>query len=485
MPAPRFRHYLPALMGSLRQQRGTGELLLEQNDGNRRLHWRDGLLTHLRSDAVGEQFGSFLIRRGVLDLQGLRALLSGGEGTPMGDRVVQRGLMTEATRDAHLQDLVASVLLHALEHPILRATWIPGGASEPAQDALPFRFDHRRLVWAAFQAANLDALLADLTRREPGWRWQASPGALETVQDLPLTPAHAYALTLLASEPLGCPTLASITGIPSHATARMVHALWAVGALELAEGDLPPLPSPEVIPVPEPVVAAPLGETLLPDPLLPVPEDMALHDLDGVSLDFGEVDAPLELHPPAAPAAPPAPEVPDPLPATPPRPLTAQLPPVLTEALDGELPAGERARRLLVKARSYQLQDRTSEAIRALEESVRLDGDGRHAAETWLLLGRLRTTNPAWANRAIEALQAAARLDPRTAEPWVLMGEVYRRKGFHANAQGCYRRALELDPSVAVPTGRTDPSFLPTSAGDPPPAGFWDRLRGLFGRASE
>ncbi|HEX9081518.1 MAG TPA: hypothetical protein VF768_04510, partial [Holophagaceae bacterium] len=30
--------------------------------------------------------------------------------------------------------------------------------------------------------------------------------------------------------------------------------------------------------------------------------------------------------------------------------------------------------------------------------------------------------------------------------------ELYHRKGFKANAQGCFRRALDLDPSVAVPT---------------------------------
>lgn len=476
VPALRFRHYLPALMGSLRQLRGTGELVLEQNDGNRRLHWEDGRLTHLRSDAVGEQFGGYLIRRGVLDVQGLHALLSGGQGTPMGDRVVELGLMTREARDGHLRDLAAAVLLHALEHPILRASWIPAGPGPATPDAPPFQLDHRRLVWSAFQVANLDGVLADLNRREPGWRWQAGPGGVETVQDLPLTPSHAYALSLLGSEPLGCATLASITGIPPHAAARMVHALWAVGGLDLVEGDLPPLPRPDVPPVPEPIVPAPLEDALLEAPVLLAPGDVLLPDLEEISLDFGEGEAALG---PASPGAP-TPSGPIALPVTPARPLTTPLPPGVTEALDEALPAAERARRLLVKARSYQLQDRTSEAIRALEESVRLDGDSRHAAETWLLLGRIRTTNPAWANRAIEALQAAARLDPRAAEPWVLMGEVYRRKGFHANAEGCFRRALELDPSVAVPTGRTEPSFLAPQAVEPrTPQGFWGRL---FGR---
>jgi tetratricopeptide (TPR) repeat protein len=98
-----------------------------------------------------------------------------------------------------------------------------------------------------------------------------------------------------------------------------------------------------------------------------------------------------------------------------------------------------------------------------------------------MLLGRLRLSNPAWSTRAIEALQVASRLNPRAAEPWALMGELYHRKGFHANAQGCFRRALELDPSVAVPAGwsQEDPA-LPVAKEDHP--GLMGKLRGMFGR---
>ena len=32
------------------------------------------------------------------------------------------------------------------------------------------------------------------------------------------------------------------------------------------------------------------------------------------------------------------------------------------------------------------------------------------------------------------------------------MGDLYHRKGFRANAQACFRKALELDPSTPVPT---------------------------------
>ena len=117
MPEVRTRHFLPALMGSLHQQKAEGELVLEQNDGTRRLYWAGGDLKYLRSDAVGEQFGNFLIRRGVLDMASLKELLADGEGARVGDRVVQWGLMTQEECDSRLHELLGSVLLHAMEHP--------------------------------------------------------------------------------------------------------------------------------------------------------------------------------------------------------------------------------------------------------------------------------------------------------------------------------------------------------------------------------
>lgn len=110
-----------------------------------------------------------------------------------------------------------------------------------------------------------------------------------------------------------------------------------------------------------------------------------------------------------------------------------------------------RARRLFKKAKILILQEKASEAIRALEQSLKLDPDSPQSYEAWLTLGKLRLGNPAWSTRAVEALQAASRLQAKAAEPWALMGELYLRKGFKANAVGCFKKALELDPSVPIP----------------------------------
>jgi len=472
----RLRHFLPALMGSLHQQKAEGELVLEQNDGTRRLHWAEGELKYLRSDAVGEQFGNFLIRRGVLDMASLKELLADGEGARVGDRVVQWGLMTIEARDERLQELLGSVLLHAMEHTIIKMTWIPGALVGNLSGDLQFRLDHRRLVWDTFQLAQVDRELVAMFLSEPEWRWKAQPNLLESLSDLPLTPTLAYALSLLGTEPLGCDTIGSLTGLPQIATARLVATLWALGGLTLVQGELPLLPKAEAPPLPlpdfefiqkpepEPEPEPELEPEELLEPILLAQEDLAPapdttpksvpHFANSMYME--ELESTESIQPIQPTLTPSAPE-------------------------EEDLPAPERARHLLVKAKSYLLQERSSEAIRALEQSLKLDGDSPGAFEAWMLLGRLRLSNPAWSTRAIEALQVASRLNPKAAEPWALMGELYHRKGFHANAQGCFRRALELDPSVAVPPGWSmkDPN-------PPPPkeshGGLMGKLKGMFGR---
>lgn len=465
MPELRVRHFLPALMGSLHQQKAEGELVLEQNDGTRRLYWAHGDLKYLRSDSIGEQFGNFLIRRGVLDMAALKELLADGEGARMGDRVVQWGLMTHQERDERLHELLGSVLLHAMEHTIVKMTWIPGPLDDNLSGDLQFHLDHRRLVWDTFQQAKIDRELVAMFHSEPDWRWQALPNLLEALSSLPLTPTLAYALSLLGTEPLGCDTIAALTGFPQAQAAQLVATLWALGGLNLVVGELPLLPkaepppptqmpapelgsepelelAPEPEPEFEPILLA--QEDLLPPLAGPFPED---------ELDF-------------------------------PEPTPTALPPMPQD--DAESSPSERARYHLVKAKSYLLQDRTSEAIRALEQAIKLDGESPGAFESWLLLGRLRISNPAWSTRAIEALQVASRLNARAAEPWALMGELYHRKGFKANAQGCFRRALELDPSVAVPAGWSQEA--PAQSAPAPrdgQASLMGKLRGMFGREKD
>jgi tetratricopeptide (TPR) repeat protein len=460
--------FLPAVIGSLHQERAEGVLVLEQNDGCRRLFWWNGDLIYLQSDVAGEQFGNYLLRQGVLDLPALQELLAPGEGPRFGEKVVQWGLLTTKERDEHLKTLMTQILMHALEHGVVELRWEPCPIGDRISGDLYFTLHHRQLVWSCFQELRNLKDLSDLLYAQTGWRWKAPAELLISLKDLPLNPRIAYALSFLGPEPLGFETFMGLTELEEDETARLLLSLWALGGLELIEGELPfttrNIPRVPPSPRPEPVQPPP-GSRLVPPPLLrPNPPEAK----------------PQTPHPPAANPAPP------PLASAPSHTSIPLIPPpfkepVITIELDQEdaeanidfavggilpprLEAGAQeaedeeasspvrnARRLFNKAKIMIMQERASEAIRALEQSLKLDPDSPKAYEAWLLLGKLRLGNPAWSTRAIEALQAASRLQPKAAEPWALMGELYLRKSFKANAIGCFKKALELDPSVPIP----------------------------------
>ena len=412
---------LAANLGLLHQTRGTGELVLEQNDGVRRLYLKDGRLCYLRSDAVGEQFGNYLIRLGVLDYNALKDLLK-EPGTKVGERVVQWGLITETQRDLRLRELFSSILLHAVEHPVLACRWIPGDLAEEQV----FNLDHRFIVWEVYRQMQTLEALVEVFRGQESWRWTAHDSLLDAMADLTLTPQTAFAITQLGREPMSFDTMASVMGLDEGEAARLVAALWALGGLELAEEEAEPFfPS-----------RAEEAEAIAP----PAPEPSPAEDTPHI--------------------------VPD---------LEAPPPPLAAAPVDDSAPL-LKARAYFQQATSLNTQGRSSEAIRALEESIKLDPESPHSFGAWMLLGDLRQGNPAWSTRAVEAYQVAARVRPRSGEPWLRMGHLYLRKGFAQNARGCFQRAMELDPSLEVP----DLGKAPEAPGEEK-EGLLGRLRQFLG----
>ncbi len=434
-PAP--PQILPAIMGTLCQQKAEGTLVLEQNDGCRRLYWVDGSIIYLQSDVVGEQFGNYLLRQGILDFKALNELLANEERFRLGEKVIQWGLMSTEERDLHLRTLQEQVMIHALEHPIIQMEWKPGALQLQLSEDLRFQVNHRQFVWKTFLEAHNGEGLCDLLFQESEWRWEANADLLASLSDLPLTPKTAYALSFLGREPVGFETFLSLSNLEEGEAARLLMTLWALGALVLAQGVMPQLlPSgPELQTVPEPIIPP-----LVPPPP-PRPPPQMLSPGPPLSLPPLELSPWPEFETKADDAAPGVAF-----------PTYAEIPTIPLQEVEarGENP-GLRAKTFFVKAKLLLAQERTVEAIRLLEQSVQLDPDSEQAYEPWLLLGKHRLVNPAWSTRAIEALQVASRLKPKAAEPWALMGEVYHRKGFRANAKACFKKALALDPSVAIP----------------------------------
>ena len=232
---------LPTILASLRQDGRNGELILEQNDGLRRLYLIGGELVYLQSDVAGEQFGNYLLRQGVLDFPVLNKLLANDERFRLGEKVVQWGLMSVQERDSHLQLLQEQVMVNALEHQIVQLTWNPGPVGVKLSEDLQLKLDHRHFIWTTFLEAHLRQESFDLLQAQGAWRWEGIPGLLEAVSDLPLDPATAYALSFLGSEPISFQTFHSLSELPEATAARITLSLWAVGALTLVQGEQPSL----------------------------------------------------------------------------------------------------------------------------------------------------------------------------------------------------------------------------------------------------
>jgi hypothetical protein len=84
-----------------------------------------------------------------------------------------------------------------------------------------------------FQEAKHPQNTFDLLTGQKEWSWAGLPGLLETLSDLPLDPATAYALSFLGREPISFGTFLELSDLPEDQAARALLSLWAVGALVL------------------------------------------------------------------------------------------------------------------------------------------------------------------------------------------------------------------------------------------------------------
>ena len=111
-----------------------------------------------------------------------------------------------------------------------------GEVRKELSDDLYFRIDHRHFVWNTFLEAHNLPELCDTLYEEKDWRWVAPADLLESLSDLPLTPAMAYALSFLGTEPLSYGTFGSLSGLGEEDAARLLMTLWGLGGLRLVEG---------------------------------------------------------------------------------------------------------------------------------------------------------------------------------------------------------------------------------------------------------
>jgi tetratricopeptide (TPR) repeat protein len=150
--------------------------------------------------------------------------------------------------------------------------------------------------------------------------------------------------------------------------------------------------------------------------------------------------------PPAAAGGGPAAAPPDEPPPAAPPPDAEEEARLAEEAVRRAAKLVEQAKGLLrEKPEEPEHQRLTYDAIQLLEPiHETLTGRTRLRAQLLLAWGWAR--NPKWTKRAESLLLEASRENPRSPEPWAMLGGIYAEKGLNTRATTMYRKALELKP---------------------------------------
>ena len=132
------------------------------------------------------------------------------------------------------------------------------------------------------------------------------------------------------------------------------------------------------------------------------------------------------------------------------------------------------------KAEKLILQEKFWDAIQLLENAIpaarsRMKQKGR------VLLARAYLRNPNWVKQAEQVLLAATSEDPGYAEPFFVLGTIYKGSGLRSRAVSMFRKAVELKPEheeAAAELQGLAPQVEPEEAAaeDPPSGGLLKKL---------
>jgi tetratricopeptide (TPR) repeat protein len=136
-----------------------------------------------------------------------------------------------------------------------------------------------------------------------------------------------------------------------------------------------------------------------------------------------------------------------------PRPVEARGEPVAAGAPEPEAPPTPvdpeeealRAEESIRKAAKLFEQEKYWDAIQLLEPAIDA-ARGKARLRGQLILAQCRAKNPKWAKEAESVLLTATREAPQAVDAWVLLADLYAKKGMRTRAVTMYRRVLELKP---------------------------------------
>ena len=222
---------LPQILRRVFIEQLRGTLTLTRGDDVRRLYFEKGELRVATSSRQGQRLGAFLLRRGRVSEDEIRRALdetARQKGSRLGQKLVERGLLTRAVIDAEMKRLVEEIVFSAFE-------WDSGEYRfEPSSAVLDPN------VVLTFSTA---AIIVEGIRRLPEgpvFRERLGDGArvlrlardpMSRYQYLPLAPQEAYVLSRIDGL-LDLDSLLSIAGPSRLSSAKTLYALLSCGLIE-------------------------------------------------------------------------------------------------------------------------------------------------------------------------------------------------------------------------------------------------------------
>lgn len=516
--APAPRSPVPALRGSidatplpqilreifLDQLRGT--LTLARGEDVRRLYFEKGELRTATSSREGQRIGAFLRRRGRVseeDLLWALEEIGRQKGSRLGQKLVERGLLTRSVIDAEMKRLVEEIVFSAFE-------WESG----------EYRFEASAAVLdpdivLAFSTA---AIIVEGIRRlpeTPVFRERLGKGsgvlrlardAMSRYQDLSLAPQEAYVLSRVDGQ-LPLDGLLAIAGSSRASAAKTLYALLSCGLVEWKTDEIERESVEKVASLSVDVTNDPLPPTpghaelvrntwrridwLSHYELLGVGREATVEDIRRAYLEKGRLFHPDLRH----------------------RPDLALLEKELTAVFerlevahgvladpearaeydrDADAPAAtvvqeqqvadpEARRQLAAKNFSYAMglieANDYFPAVELLQEAVRFAPD---KPEYRFRLGEVELKNSKWVDRGLENLKEASRMAPTRADFMRETARALLAHGRKREAEPYARRANEIDPGaesgavLEAVTGR--PTLDPVVSTSDARGGFFSRL---------
>ena len=128
------------------------------------------------------------------------------------------------------------------------------------------------------------------------------------------------------------------------------------------------------------------------------------------------------------------------------------------------------------RAEKYMAEEKWWDAIQLLEPAVPAL-EGKHKQRARLALARAYTKNPNWVRQAEETLHEVVKDDPKNADAYLALGQLYKTGGLRSRAVSMFRKVLELKPQNEE--AQAEVAAVGSEPEAPESRGF---LKKLFGR---